>query len=415
MNLGRSSGGFKKIFFSFPLSAAVAFSAWPCSAGAAAPTVVALGDSITEGVQSADASWSTQVLTYVTWVTFMTGGEPTVPVLAPSLFGMVGNPDGRPRIDPNAINNNVAVSGATLSSLLYSRADATSTAEIDSELDLVMYPRLQSQIEYAESVAPEIVLCWIGNNDVLSAATSFSALNATQMTSISDFDRDFTRLADRLGALVSAHGTKVVFANIPNVTDIGFLADKSIAEAMLGFPVRLGPDQFTSIIAVLLMSMDGNDNLLADPNYVLDEAEVIAVEMRIAAFNQIIDREARRIGMPVADANAKFSQIVQTPPVIGGKALRPFLMQGLFSLDGVHPNLIAHGLIANEFLTVMNQAFNMNLQLLPQGFLESLYYMDPNIDKDGDGAATGRLGAGILETLAWVLGFTGDADDFNPN
>ena len=88
---------------------------------------------------------------------------------------------------------------------------------------------MQIQLECVESVAPEYVLCWIGNNDVLSAA---SALDVSQLTSPADFERDYVELADRLKVLIHNNGTRVVFANIPNVTDIGFLLREEQVEAV---------------------------------------------------------------------------------------------------------------------------------------------------------------------------------------
>ncbi|MEM7365411.1 MAG: SGNH/GDSL hydrolase family protein [Pseudomonadota bacterium] len=376
-----------------------------------AASVVGMGDSIGEGVQSADASWSTQIFTYITWVTFLSGDNPTVPAVAPNLFGVVGNPDGRPRLAPNDLNKNISVSGADLSDLLYARANALTEAQIDSELDLMLYPRLQSQMEIVEASPPDILLCWIGNNDVLSAATSFSALDASQMTSVASFDADYTLLADRLSVLAAGHGTKVALANIPNVTDIGFLLDAASAEALLGFPVSLAPGERTTLVAVFLMAFAGNDDLLADANYILDNGEITAIQTRISEFNSIIQREADRIGVPVVDVNTRFQEFVASPPVIQGRSLTPGFMQGLFSLDGVHPSITAHGLIAVEFVDVLNDHYGPTVFPMPQSAIDAIYEMDPNIDKDGDGQAVGRLGAGLMETLAWLVGFTGDTDD----
>lgn len=388
--------------------------ALPLSAAADTTHVAIMGDSISEGVQSADASWSTQALTYGNWVTAMLGSPASLPFLHQSLLGLVGNPAGRGRFYPDAITDDVAVSGASLSDLLRDRPNATSVAEIDNELDLVMYPRLQTQIEYVESLAPDYVLCWIGNNDVLSAATSFTALDASQMTPVAEFDSDYVELADRLKALNDTYGTKTVFANIPDVTDIGFLVSRQEAEAWLGFPVNLPDGYYTSVVAVLLMSIAGNDNLLADPNYVLDPTELTAIRDRIAAFNGIIAREAARIGMPVVDINGIFAQLVANPPVWAGVQLTPTLLGGLFSLDGVHPNNTAHALIANEFIKAMNANFATSIPLLSPQVLAAVFLTDPDTDKDGDGRAVGRLGAGLLETVAYLTGITGDPSDAIP-
>ena len=383
----------------------------PGSMALAAPVVVGMGDSIGEGVQAADAAWPTQMFSYIHLVSFLMGAPTTIPFIQTHLFGMVGNTDGRSRVAPSVVATNVAVSGADVNSVLHARADNI----IDTETDLVISPRQLTQIESVEAAVPDMVLCWIGNNDVLSAAISFGNLDASQLTTVADFDRDYAELVDRLGALVSSHGTKVVFANIPDVTDIGFLVDRATAEAMLGFPVNLRDGHFTSIVTVLIMNIMGNDLLMNLPNFVLNPAELALIRDRTQVFNATIQREAARIGMPVVDMNAKFADVVANPPLFFGIPLRPQALGGVFSLDGVHPSNVTHALIANEFVKTMNQAFGMNVPQFNQDVLNVLYTLDPSIDKDGDGKATGRLGVGFVETLAFLFGITGDPDDLTPN
>lgn len=381
----------------------------------AQPMLVGMGDSIGEGVQGGDVAWQTQVFSYLNWVNHQMGADLTLPFIQSNLFGIVGNTTDRFRIFPNTVNTNVAVSGASVNSLLNDRANAPATSNIDSETDLVLFPRQQSQIEYVESDPPQMIICWIGNNDVLSAAISFGNMNASQLTPVASFESDYISLVDRLGTLVTNNSTKVIFANIPDVTDIGFLVDRASAEAMTGFPVALPDGQFTSIIGVLLMKLFGNDDLVSDPNFVLDSTEISTILDRVQAFNNIIQREATRIGMPVVDVNSKFSELVINPPVYGGFPLSHNMLGGLFSLDGIHPSNIGHALVANEFIKTMNQAFSMNVPELSPEILTVLFLSDPSIDKDGDGKATGRLGVGLIETLAFLFGITGDTDDATPN
>ncbi|MDH3388249.1 MAG: SGNH/GDSL hydrolase family protein [Gammaproteobacteria bacterium] len=374
--------------------------------------VVGIGDSIGEGVQGADAAWQTQAYSYLNLLNYQIGGDLTLPYIQSGLFGMVGDPAGRQRIYPNDMASNVAVSGATVNSLLYQRAIAQTQAQISNETELVLYPRLQTQMEYVESAKPVVILCWIGNNDVLSAALAFGNMNASQLTPVADFERDYIAMTDRLGTLVSSNGSAVVFANIPDVTSIGFLVNRANAEAMTGFPVPLPDGHYTSILGVLLMKFLGDASLVNDPNFVLDNTEVTAIRDRTQAFNDIIQREADRIGMPVVDINAKFNEYLANPPVFAGRPLTNTILGGLFSLDGVHPSNIGHALITNEFIKTINQAFNVNVPEFSPDTLNFLYLLDPSIDKDGDGKATGRLGVGLIETLAFLLGFTGDTNDF---
>ena len=394
------------------LAAAITVGFAPISANAAQPALMSIGDSIGEGVQGADSAWQTQVYSYANLVSAIMQGGMLVPYIETNAFGVIGTVGDRYRIFPQMYVSNIAVSGADTNSLLYQRAQAGSPAEISNETELVMHPMQGvSQMDVIELARPLMILCWIGNNDVLSAATAFSDLNASQMTPIADFERDYIALADRLGALIQNHNSKVVFANIPDVTSIGFLADRAQAEVFTGFPVPLPEGHYTSIAGVILMSFQGNASLINDPSFVLDAGEVAAIQARTQVFNDIIQREADRIGMPVVDVNAKFDEFIADPPVVAGVTLRAQMFGGLFSLDGVHPSNIGHALIANEFIRTMNQSFNMTVPELPQELLDVLVLTDPSIDKDGDGQAPGRLGVGLLETLAFLAGLTGDSND----
>ncbi len=373
--------------------------------------VVGMGDSIGEGVQGGDAAWQTQIYSYLNLVNLLIAGDLTQPYIQSGLFGVVGSPEGRQRLVPDDSASNVAVSGATVNSLLNESANAMTVAQITNETEMVLYPRLQTQMEYVESVQPALILCWIGNNDVLSAAIAFGNMNASQLTPVAEFEQDYVAMTDRLGALV-ASGSKVVLANIPDVTDIGFLVDRDAAEAITGFPVPLPNGHYTSILGVLLMNFLGNASLINDPNFVLDDVEIATIQSRTQAFNEIILREANRIGMPVVDINAKFAEFIANPPMFSGRPLTPTILGGLFSLDGVHPSNIGHALIANEFVKTINQAFNSSVPELPPATLNAIYLLDPSIDKDGDGRATGRFGVGLIETLALLFGLTGDGNDF---
>ena len=184
------------------------------------PMLVGLGDSIGEGVQAADANEHTQPASYLNWIAFKMQAAFPLPLIRSSAIGVVGDTDParRRRISPGVASLNLAVSGADIEDLLDDRADATTTDAIDDETDLVLFPRLGSQMEIAETLDPELLICWIGSNDVLGAVTSWDELNATQMTSEAEFAERFSELGERLGALQS----KVVIANVPDVTKIGF-------------------------------------------------------------------------------------------------------------------------------------------------------------------------------------------------
>jgi hypothetical protein len=376
------------------------------------PALVGMGDSIGEGVQSADANLKTQPFSYLKFLARQTGIDFPLPFISISPFGAVGDTILRSRLWPDIPTLNLSVSGADVNSLLNDRADARHEYQIDSETDLVLFPRVGSQMEIAESIGARFIICWIGSNDVLSAALSFDQLDASQMTPIEEFKADFTELAGRLGAL----GKNVVFANIPDVTKIGFLVDRQDLNRFLGSDFGLAEGDFTSIVVMLLIRLGlDNGSLLMDPDFVLDAGEVELIQERIEIFNAIIEDAASSINAPVVDINVMFDDMDENPPIFFGIPVTPQFLGGFFSLDGVHPSNIGNALAANAFIQTINSHFQVNIPLISDGDLEGIFLRDPFQDKDGDGRVRGRYGAGLLETFGPVLGISGDRNDLIPD
>jgi hypothetical protein len=382
------------------------------------PVMVALGDSLGEGVQSADASWQSQVFSYLNFLAWRMNLYFTLnlPTIQSGPFGWVGDTSNRSRIDVSRYPLNLSVSGADVNSLLYDRANAMNENDIDSETDLVLFPWQGSQMEIAEYAAyyigPLFIACWIGNNDVLSAAIPFDQLDASQMTPVAQFQTDFLEIVQRLDMLKSA----VVFANIPDVTKIGFLVDRQDLINLLGSDYGLPENDYTSVVEVLFIMLGLDDgSLIQDPDFVLDAGEVALIQQRTDTFNQIIDDTAALYGYPVVDIHSFFNTVAANPPVFFGIPLTNRFLGGLFSLDGVHPSNIGHALIANAFIEKVNEYYQTSVPLVDTGTLEYVFLTDPFVDKDGDGIVTGRSNAGLLETIAFFVGISGDSDDFTAN
>jgi hypothetical protein len=381
-------------------------------AQAQGPVIIGMGDSIGEGVQSADANLRTQPFSYLRFLARQIGVHLPLPLIKSSPLGVVGDTTFRSRLWPDIPALNLSVSGADVHSLLYDQADALSENEIDSETDLVLFPRLGSQMEIAESIGAPLVVCWIGNNDVLSAALSFYQLDASQMTPVKEFNAKFQEIANSLGDL----GGTVVFANIPDVTKIGFLVDHRDLIKFLGSDFGLPEGDFTSIVVMLLIRLGLDDGtLLQDPNFVLDVGEVEKIQDRIEEFNTIIEEAASSNNALVADINALFDDVEVNPPTFFGIPITPRFLGGIFSLDGVHPSNIGHALAANAFIQTINSHFHSDIPLISDRELELIFLRDPFQDKDGDGRVRGRFGVGLLETLGPLLGISGDKDDFIPD
>jgi lysophospholipase L1-like esterase len=355
-------------------------------------------------VQSANASDRSQPASYAKVFANKLGLPLTLPLIRSNSTGVVGSTSGRSRIDPALRALNLAVSGADVGSLLRDRADAT----IDTETDLVLSPRSGSQIEVAESLRGRLVLCWIGSNDALGAVTAFDHLDASQLTPVPQFTADFQEIVSRL----KAAGSIPVFANIPDVVDIAFLMDRADLIRLLGNDGGLPAGSYTTIGAVMMVKLGlANASIFQDPNYVLDATEVGIIRSRINAFNTIIRNTATASGFAVVDVNAAFRAFAAAQPIVFGVRITSRFLGGLFSLDGVHPSNFGHAIVAGIFIKTMNARYGLTLPGFTQAEWLSIFTNDPFIDKDGDGKVKGRPGDGLLETLAPLLGFSGDSND----
>ncbi len=376
-------------------------------------TMLGMGDSLGEGVQSGDASWRTQPYGYLSWLAFQLGAPLQLPLIKSHAFGIVGDTSGRSRLDPTVVADNIAVSGATVSSLLRQRATATSPSTMVTEADLVLYPRQLSQIEIAEASAARWIICWIGNNDVLSAVNSFQQLDATQMTSVASFAADYQQLATRLQLSNRAFDRRVVFANIPNVTSIATLLDGNDLTRLMGQDYGLPVGDYTTVMAMMLVRSGlATADIFSDPAYILDSREVALINARISAFNKIIAREASRIGAALVDINTAFKEMSRRPPSYLGLSPSNRFLGGYFSLDGIHPSNIGHALIANEFVRTINSFYGTRYAPIDALTLQYLFLTDPSIDKDGDNRVTGRPFAGFIETLWGLVGLAPDSNDY---
>jgi lysophospholipase L1-like esterase len=363
--------------------------------------LVGLGDSIGEGVQSGDASEHTQPFSYLPVMARQIGVPLPLPLIATTPVGVIGSTVGRIRINPFLPAANLAVSGADVSSILQERADGIRS----TETDLVLSPRIGSQVEVAERMKPAAVVCFIGNNDVLGAALHFNKLDASQMTSVAEFTAFYRALMTRMQAL----GKPVVVGTIPNITRIAFLLDNTELTRFTGVNYGLASGHYTSLIAGLLLRLRvAGPSLLQDPNWVLDPAEIAKIQQRTEELNRVIVAEANARNFAIANVFSLFEYVATRRPVLAGVPLTTGFLGGIFSLDGVHPSNIGHAVLANEFLHALNTRYGSNFPLIGPVMLNVIAARDPFVDLNGNGVVAGRPFAGLLETLAPFLGLSGD-------
>ncbi len=366
-----------------------------------------MGDSLGEGVQSANSTWQTQINSYLNFVAHQMGVNFPLPLIVGTPFSNIFTDSGRARLNPNLNASNLAVSGATVDSILHQAAQQPP----QTEADLVLAPRTGStQMQAAQSNPAPFTICWIGNTDVLSAVLAWNQLTTLPMTSVQQFETDFGQIATDLRLM----GGHAVVATIPDIPQIAFVVTPQDLKTFTGSDYGLPAGSYTTLPTMLLIKLglvDGN-TILQNPNYVLTAAQAAQITQRVNDFNQIIVSDAADSGLAVADINSYFEQAQANPPVFHGVALTRQFNGGLFSLDGVHPSDIGHAIAANVFIQAANQKFGMNIPLLTQAQLTAIADADPFIDWDGSHVVRGRPLAGLLETLGPFLGISGN---FNNN
>lgn len=367
-----------------------------------------MGDSVGAGVQSNDLHAPMQVGSYIKLIARQAGDPMPLPLIAGGPFTSVQSVQGRTRIHPAVASRNLSFSGAAVGSLFTDVADLT----LDSEPDLMFAPRIGNMVELAEDLDADLIFCWLGNNDVLGTLVEFDQLDASQLTPEETFEAVFAELGERLGAL----DANVVYGNVPSLDGAAFVLDNDELTSFTGTDYSLPPGHLTTLPTALLLRFGLDDgSILNDPNYVLDPTERAVIQSRTAAFNQIIAEQAAANGAVVADMAGLFTDLNQNGYDVLGLTLTSDLLGGLASLDAVHPSNTAQAIIANEFIEIANNAYGTGIPKISELQMALIAFFDPYIDKDGDGRVTGRWLSGFLETLAPLLGFSGDLNDLVPD
>lgn len=241
---------------------------------------------------------------------------------------------------------------------------------------------------------PTFFTCWMGNNDVLTYATNGAVGVPTNpfsgLTDTTSFGRGYRNIV----RTISKNGTvKGVVANIPNVTNVPYFTAVAVPaiiasiKANAGLPnaaqaslyIRTGTGSVREATSADLLTLPssavigtmpagsplpvgvGYSATLANPlpsEYVLDAAEITAVQTRTTQINNIIAKTALQYKVPVADMNAFFNTVALGGIAINATANNAAFVRGnLFSLDGVHPTSRGYAVIANEFIKVINATY----------------------------------------------------------
>ncbi len=341
--------------------------------------------------------------------------------------------DGIPVITPNTSSgtltnsnyaqayNNLGIPGIVLADVLLTESSPSDYVGENLLIDAVL--RGQGTVfDQALSKNPTMTAVWIGNNDILGHATSGGTLPYTPVA-------NFTTLYGTLIGGLAEAGTEVVAANIPDVENIPFFTtvgptvgatlkplvdaglamglfySKDISDASnygLASPddlidgtvlMTLTGSSYASLIGTPTSAFYDNNGIPVPPGIdtnqpfglhpqnpwpdalTLDPDEIGTVNTVIESYNGVIANTLQTFDFALVDVNGFFDEIKEAEAV-GGMIINgitfttAFVAGNLFSLDGVHPTTQGYGIVANEFIKVINDKYDaaipeINVSTLP--------------------------------------------------
>ncbi len=286
-----------------------------------------------------------------------------VPVIAPKA-ATAGAPKNLALARPY---NNLAVPGATSVDALTRTTDAGGLHDI-------ILRGMGTQVQQAVALRPTAITLWIGNNDVLGAALRGRAIDGVTLTPTAAFRATYGQIV----AALKTTGAFIVAANLPDVTTIPFVTTirPYVVNPSTGAPVLIGGARvpligpsgslpstaLVTLAASTLLgqgigiptALGGTGAPLPD-EVVLDPSEIAIIQDHVAANNQAIREICGAANIPVLDVNGLLREFATTGRHVGGITLNSaFLVGGVFSYDGIHPNDVGYALMANEFIRVIN-------------------------------------------------------------
>jgi hypothetical protein len=340
---------------------------------------LAMGASITQGIQSGGISTASQLYSPASQVARAAGAYLGLPLakdgLIPPLSFDDFNPDcslkpGADQIDALAILQLITDPMTHRADLRRARVDATlqdvrdvavGGSKIDevingpSDMKVVIANAIEdpgttqisaqplTQLEWAERLQPELVISAdLYVNDIVPAI--FASDNDFVLDQITPRDQFFASV-DEFLARISAAAGQVFLANSPH----------------LDYVVRV------KII---------HDNLIAGG------ATEDEFQQKLAAFNAIIDdynagfmsKVAAYQNISVMDFAGLLDSFIQGGKTVGGQQLTTEHFGGLVSLDDFHPTNTGYALIGNELITLINQKTGASI---PSIDVDQVFASDP--------------------------------------
>jgi len=366
---------------------------------------VALGNSLTSGFQSGGINDSTQSQAYPVLLAQQMNTRFAIPMLAkPGCPPPVDTFTDQHRVgggtastcalrqNTTAYINNVSVPGAAA-------IDPVSLTTVNSNALTTFILGGLSQVGRAAQANPTFATMFIGNNDVLAAALSgllspvpgISPGVTPLNTFITQYKSDVTGLkgissiqGGVLMAVVDVTNAPLLFhsnllfvppvkagfdaaAGTVTTVDASCASNVALISFQLADAIRAGTQASTVYCTPHPLAAPPNPLALQGNLFILDSAEVVAVQDTVAKYNAYIKAKADSIGWAYVDINPLLIQLKLSgdiPPF--PNLLAPTAPFGVYvSLDGIHPQLPAHKLIANLLIDSVNAHYGKNIPSIP--------------------------------------------------
>jgi lysophospholipase L1-like esterase len=364
-------------------------------------TYVAMGNSITAGYQSGGILDSTQRESYAFYLAQQMGTTYQYQRLnAPGCVAPVANFQTQARymgatstscagLLPQRLRyvNNVAVPGATI-------ADATNNSTTATNGLTLLLSGGKSQVSRMLDASPTFLTVWLGNNDVLGAATTgliaagapAPGIASAGITPVATFTQRYQTMVDSIKLAPRLKGG--VLIGVADVSNIPYLFSgallnvpqvKGAIDAAVGRNVTVinCPANSQALIGIQILNLlraqptlplscaKITGQTIAGDVFIVDEAERTALTTAVTQYNAFIAQKAEELGFAYLDPNPLLAaqRTGTTPPVPAfpnlADPINPF--GTLFSLDGVHPRRAAHKLLANALITAINTEYGTSL------------------------------------------------------
>ena len=289
--------------------------------------------------------------------------------------------------------NDVAVPGATASSPTNNLVPGSG-----SNLLTQLFLGGLTQIGMMRKVQPTFITVWIGNNDVLGAATDQTHPgDSLKVTDTVTFKAEYKAMLDSIDAIGSVKGgvligvadvTQIPYASLGQVylaaklkapldTIASFVVDPSCAPSSLG---GVGDSSLVpffyglGLIQAAMANHTGGPFVLncGTDDLVITKPEFLKLHNSVLAFNAYISAQAAARGYAYFDPNVALAQLKADTTQV---ALFPHAPPDprattapfgtAFSFDGVHPSAATHKLVANTLITVINAKYGTSLKPIP--------------------------------------------------